>query len=469
MAKTLPDHARARIRQLAKRIETLGRQCDEKVRTSLAKYRRVIETTSEGFLELDVNFRITDYNSTVLALAGVSAEQLLHSSFEKLYDKQTVYVHFASADHLSFEAAFHSRSGESVPVLFKRSILRDENGLLDGYLVFLTELTELKNIQENLRRVETKYRDIYQNAVQGMYQCTLAGRLLGINPAFARIFGYEETTQLVNEVVDITTLYKDKNDRQNLLAALNTDRFITNYEVEMIDRGGKSLWALINARLATDTDGNTLVEGILINNTEKRLAEERLHRSRERFRYLANHDSLTGLFNTRYLYRALEKLIDDSNSTGKPFSLVFLDMDNFKQVVDTYGHLNGSQALKEVAETLRQCLLEPAFGVAYGGDEFVLVLPQTAKHAALEQVQQIRDLMKATEYLTKKQLQVHMSASFGVATYPDDAVEAEELLALADQAMFRIKARGKDAVGVPVETEAASANMPDQARLPGVE
>ena len=371
----------------------------------------------------------------------------MHSPVGNLYDKRTVYVHFASKNHLSFEAVFHNQTGEKIPMLFKRSILRDKDGQPNGYLVFLTELTELKKAQEDLRQAEARYRNIYQNAAQGMYQCTLEGNLLRVNPAFAKIFGYEQPAQLISRVGDITTLYKDKNNRQQLVSALKKNRVITNYEVEMQDRDGKSVWAMINARLTDDTNGTPIIDGILIDNTEKRLAEDQLRRSREYFRYLANHDNLTGLFNTRYLYKALDKLIIAHNATNEPFSLVFLDMDNFKRVVDTYGHLNGSQALKEVAETLKECLVEPSFGVAYGGDEFVLVFPKTGKEAALLHVQKIRKLMKETVYLTRKKLKVHMSASFGVATYPDDAVDSMGLLALADEAMFHVKSSGKDAVG----------------------
>ena len=449
MDKSLPKEDIAQISLLEKERETVNRQYEHEIKTSLTKYRRVIEATSEGFLELDLEFRIVDYNSKIVELTGMSGKSLMHSSVGILYDKTTVFVHFANKDHLSFEAVFHNQTGENFPLLFKRSILRDKDGHPNGYLVFLTELTELKKTQEDLKQAETKFWNIYQNAAQGMYQCTLEGDILGVNPAFAQIFGYEQTSQLIKSVGNITTLYKDSNNRQDLVATLKKNHIITNYEMEMQDRVGKSVWVMINARLTNDTATPPLIDGILIDNTKKKLAEDQLRRSRERFRYLANHDSLTGLFNTRYLYKSLDKLIGESNETKKPFSLVFLDMDNFKHVVDTYGHLNGSQALKEVAETLKEGLVEPSFGVAYGGDEFVLILPQTDRFVALEHVQNIRKLMKKTTYLLKKKLKVRMSASFGVATYPDDAVDSVGLLALADEAMFHVKSSGKDAVGIP--------------------
>jgi diguanylate cyclase (GGDEF)-like protein/PAS domain S-box-containing protein len=448
MEKPLPENVIARIRELEDKIELLNTQYEEKVETSLAKYRRVLEATSEGFLELDLQFRIVDYNAAIQRLTGMSGEHLMHTPVANLYDKHSVYVHFANSNHLNFEAVFHNPAGKKIPLLFKRSILRDEAGQPNGYLVFLTELTDLKQAQEDLKIAESRYKNIYQNAVQGMYQCTLGGVFRRVNPAFAHIFGYDHTTQLMSSIYDITNLYTDDTHRRRFLTSLKKNGIVTNYEIEMQHRSGKTIWVLINARLTIDTDGIPIVEGILIDNTQKRLADDKLRRSRERFRYLANHDSLTGLFNTRYLYKSLDKQIIESDATNEPFSLVFLDMDNFKRVVDTYGHLNGSQALKEVAETFKECLAEPSFGVAYGGDEFVLVFPKTGKNVALEHVENIRNRMKATVYLTKKGLQVHMSASFGVATYPDDANDREGLLALADEAMFHIKSCGKDAVGV---------------------
>jgi diguanylate cyclase (GGDEF)-like protein len=163
---------------------------------------------------------------------------------------------------------------------------------------------------------------------------------------------------------------------------------------------------------------------------------------------LAIQDSVTGLYNTRYLYQALETLIAASAAGAVPFSLLFLDIDDFKRVVDTYGHLNGSQVLQEVAAMIRQCAIAPAFGVSYGGDEFVVVLPSMDKRQALHKAEEIRRTLSQTIFLANRGLQVHIQASFGVATYPEDATDRTGLLALADHAMFDIKRRGKNAVGV---------------------
>jgi diguanylate cyclase (GGDEF)-like protein len=175
--------------------------------------------------------------------------------------------------------------------------------------------------------------------------------------------------------------------------------------------------------------------------------EEDLRKSEEKFRYLAVHDNLTGLKNTRYLYQSLSDLITASAADGNPFSLIFLDIDNFKQVVDKYGHLNGSQALAEVSATIRESIAKPAYGVAYGGDEFVVVLPEFNKKQAMQKAEEIRTRMKGTLYLVNRGHQVRLKASYGVSTCPDDAIDMTGLLAQADRAMFDIKSKGKDAVG----------------------
>lgn len=180
---------------------------------------------------------------------------------------------------------------------------------------------------------------------------------------------------------------------------------------------------------------------------ERIKVEEALKQSKDEYRSLAIHDSLTGLYNTRYLYANMEELITNSQYERSPFSLIFLDIDNFKRVVDTHGHLNGSQALAEVAQTIMQCIVEPAYSVAYGGDEFVVVLPAAGHTQALEKALEIRSRMLETVYLPTTTDGVNLQASFGLSTYPDDASDIKAILAKADQAMFKVKAQGKNAVG----------------------
>nr|WP_319394211.1 diguanylate cyclase [uncultured Desulfobacter sp.] len=219
--------------------------------------------------------------------------------------------------------------------------------------------------------------------------------------------------------------------------------------------------------LTAKTDGKSIVEGfkagvvdyitkpfnvteLLVRvKTQLELNNSRreMKRINSRLEHLAIHDDLTGLYNTRYLYDALYQLIEHSKAENRPFAVLFMDMDNFKHVVDTYGHMNGNRALREIAETIMESISKPCYGVAYGGDEFVIVLPGFNKDQAIKITEGIRVRMKATDYLSSQGYNVKLSASFGIAAYPDDATEARALLKLADQLMFRIKETSKDAIG----------------------
>ncbi len=183
---------------------------------------------------------------------------------------------------------------------------------------------------------------------------------------------------------------------------------------------------------------------VLLNKDKAQLIFQLSQKNKE-LKYLAMHDDLTGFYNVRFLYKDLK---DRVKSQDSKFSVIFMDMDNFKQVVDTYGHLNGSQVLKEVAATIQMAIKQPSYGVAYGGDEFVIVLPDFGKKEAIEKSAEIQKIMAQTTYLSENGHNVQLSASYGLSTFPEDAQNLPELLAKADSRMFDIKEKGKNAIGI---------------------
>ena len=123
-----------------------------------------------------------------------------------------------------------------------------------------------------------------------------------------------------------------------------------------------------------------------------------------------------------------------------------MDIDRFKQVVDTHGHLNGSRAIAELAAVVKPFLPEGCFGVSYGGDEFVLVLAGHDSQAGALRAEQIRAAIAESHFLSEQQLQLRITVSCGVASYPEDAETMVDLLGNADHALFETKRRGKNSV-----------------------
>jgi len=159
-------------------------------------------------------------------------------------------------------------------------------------------------------------------------------------------------------------------------------------------------------------------------------------------------DDLTKLFNLRYLDRTLEVEIERAMRYGLAVSLIFMDIDFFKKVNDRYGHLVGSKLLVEVSQLLLKGLRRVDIVARYGGDEFVIVLPQTDVNAATMIAQRLRRSVEKHVFLKQDSLAVKLTASFGIACYPDHAATQEDLIRLADEAMYRVKYQTRNDVYV---------------------
>ena len=160
-------------------------------------------------------------------------------------------------------------------------------------------------------------------------------------------------------------------------------------------------------------------------------------------------DDVSGFHNTRFLHSFLERFLEQStHQEQKELSLVFFDMDNFKNVVDTYGHLIGTKVLREVAQAVHQQLGPDDRIVRYGGDEYVIILPGQGKDVAHIKADKMCQGIRNAIFMKEKGLNLKLTASFGLATYPDDASDALHLLAEADKCLFTSKESGKNRVTV---------------------
>jgi diguanylate cyclase (GGDEF)-like protein len=158
-------------------------------------------------------------------------------------------------------------------------------------------------------------------------------------------------------------------------------------------------------------------------------------------------DEYTGLYNARYLHDILERLISQHSLENKTIAVVFVDIDNFKTVVDTHGHLCGSHILKEIGQTITSYLSKADILIKYGGDEYVIILPDRDKEDACLLVEKIKQAIANSTYLTSESKGIHVTASFGLAMYPQDAQTEKDLLIKADNFMYRVKKGSKNGIG----------------------
>ena len=166
----------------------------------------------------------------------------------------------------------------------------------------------------------------------------------------------------------------------------------------------------------------------------------------QRTEALSVTDDLTGLYNSRFLRDALHRETKRAVRYGRPLSLLFIDLDGFKTVNDMHGHLCGSRTLVEAGGVILSCARESDVVARYGGDEFVVVLPDTRMEGAVVVAQRIRERLAARDFLASDGFSIRLTASVGVSALPDISTEPDELLRAADAAMYRVKASGKNNV-----------------------
>ena len=194
--------------------------------------------------------------------------------------------------------------------------------------------------------------------------------------------------------------------------------------------GGFTEWDLEMLRTMMEPAATTIENAILF----KKLEE------------LSITDDLTRLHNSRYLNQYLQQEVKRSKRYGYSVSLMFLDLDGFKSVNDRHGHLQGSRTLAEVGRVIRTTVRETDVVSRYGGDEFTVVLPQTGAEGAMVIARRLREVLAEYVYLEAVGLSVRVTASIGVACYPEHGETREDLIGNADRAMYRVKERGKNGV-----------------------
>ncbi len=168
----------------------------------------------------------------------------------------------------------------------------------------------------------------------------------------------------------------------------------------------------------------------------------------EKIQELTITDDCTGLFNARHLHKTLATEVYRSARFGYQFSVIFIDLDRFKLVNDTHGHLVGSRLLAEVGYLIKAQLRLIDFAFRYGGDEFVVLLPQTSKDPAVVVAKRLQDGLRAGSFCTEQGLNLSVRASMGLATFPHDAQTPQDIIRRADEMMYMVKNTTRDNIGI---------------------
>jgi len=282
-------------------------------------------------------------------------------------------------------------------------------------------------------------RMLFEQVPVALYRSTPDGRLLDVNSAMVRMLGYPDHKTLL--ATNATSLYANPEDRARWQRLLEQHGVVTGFEVQWRRFDGTSIWVRESARVIRDAAGRPrCYEGSAEDITTRKRMEENLQ-------YLASHDPLTGVFNRRRFQEELQRFIARAQRTGESGALLFVDLDNFKEVNDRLGHKAGDNLLQAIATAIRAKLRDTDVVGRLGGDEFgILVMPADGAHAAAiarRLLEALRERVIMIEGIPHR-----VTGSCGIALFPQHGVELEELLAAADMSMYVAKDQGGDRIVV---------------------
>ncbi len=297
-----------------------------------------------------------------------------------------------------------------------------------------------RQASEGLKR----YFELYHSANEGLFTSTLEGQLLAANPAFCRMFGYDDIQTMATTVGRLThNLYVNGKDRDDLLARLfGSTKEGVRSDVELRHKDGTTFWGRISLRISRRQGKNRamLLEGILVDITESKQYQARLE-------YLANHDEATGLHNRRYLIQALESLFSRRLTTPGTDYLCFIDIDHFKVINEGGGHLAGDEFLRQIATHISNLKKENFLMTRLSGDEFAVIMENSYIDEVIQYVERWRKAIQELKFVWNGKI-YSVTASLGVVPIQPGCNDASALMALADAACSTAKRQGRNRIHV---------------------
>ena len=383
------------------------------------------------------------FNDAWLAFRGNSYEQELSSDW-----KLSIHPDDIEALTSQYQTAFKNRTGYTAEYRLRRadSIYRwildrstprfDMEGNFIGYIGTCLDITEHKRATTDLTASEARYKQIVETAQEGIWVIDGASHTSFANPKLEEMLGYargEMLGQLAYNFMDETTRQKGEyyiNRRK--------EGFTEQYEFEFTKKDRSKLWALVSSTPFIVPEENASGSlAMLTDITDRKKNEQRIE-------YLATHDALTDLPNRNLLNDRITQAIRHAHRAGTELGVVFIDLDHFKYVNDSYGHTVGDEVLKVIARELSKLVRQGDTVSRLGGDEFVILLPEIENcyEAGSAIAHQIVNMFQ--QPFSVAQLDFRLTASIGICFYPHDGQTADELLMYSDTSMYRAKEAGRN-------------------------
>jgi len=405
---------------------------------AIDEFSRPFESVTEGVV-IYREGAVLYVNESARKLYGATSKgELLNRSVEELLNAGRSDRHAAAIDSctpfLIRDTVFERFDGKELHASIL--IVPIQIGGRDARMAVLHNLQNNDRMSRELHTVESQLQTIMHNLDVGIWSFDLLEqRMLLVSDRFADMIGARKQDILSKPEIWKNVIFPDDSTEADKWFAELLEGQPVTAEVRLPRSDGPVRFGESKMFPFKDEDGRVVrLDGILVDITERALA-------RQRSEFLAFHDELTMLPNRRMFKETLQRLKLNASEKNRRFAVIYLDMDKFKLVNDTYGHANGDLFLREVAQRLQQAGPEHQHLFRVGGDEFTVVLDGVQDRGQLEGW--VSKLMHAfDEPFAVQGERIPVRGSMGIAIYPDDASDIGVLVNLADRAMFAAKETG---------------------------
>lgn len=312
-----------------------------------------------------------------------------------------------------------------------KTIIRSEESNEEYLLGFGLDITDRAKAERLLRDSEEKFRNLVDQAADCFFLIEKNGLIVDVNPFACDLLSYKKEDLLHLHVAYLFSNLSKKITSINKSTDTNTSY---NFEDYMKKPNGTSIPVDINLRLITISDRQMYL-ALCRDISEKKKAEAKIQ-------HMAFHDALTGLPNRWYLISYMNQFLRDTDSNRKSLSVLLLDLDHFKVINDSLGHQAGDVLLQEVTNRLKLMLKKNHTLARIGGDEFILIIPDTYEDEAKQISAEILKNMESPFQIHKQR--INITTSIGISVYPNDGKDINTLIKNADIAMYRSKEQGRN-------------------------
>ena len=411
------------------------KEMEERIRIQESYFKSLYENSPEAIVILDNEYKVININGSFEKMFQYGLDEIRNESITKLicgeefYDESAYFKDSINkGEFVRQETLRRSKDGRLIDVSFLGYPVIS-GGEQIGVFGIYSDLSKVKEIESKKKL----FSEIFRYNTVGVVVTDIEGNIQWINDAFTEITGYSPG-DVEGKKPSVLKSGKHNTEYYSNMwnAILNTGKW--QGEIWNRRKNGQLYQEWLSIIAVNDDKGNTeYFVGMLNDITDAKQKENRIE-------ILTNKDGLTDLYNRDYFVNKLNYEIlkrNGSYNIDKDFSILFLDLDDFKEINDTLGHLTGDIVLKEFASRLKGCVQENGIAARFGGDEFIVLLPIRDHHQVINIAKRILDEISRPFVIDG--LELHITASLGIARYPNDGTDSTTLIRNADIAMYQSK------------------------------